>query len=225
MRTSKSELKIQHSYAKPNYVKSHTKTNKAINKVFKKGNKTVPTALNSWQHEVTIGERGNQWSDYFKIPHTANRDVNIKMFQYKILHRILATNKKLKQYGIKDSDNCDFCGIETESILHIFCECDLTTHIWQSIADWLVKSGIRIGYLSDSQIIFGDKYWDAVVNRIIIIAKKVIFNDKVSKKNSLNQIIGILKKQLEVEKIIATNNNKLCYFRGFWAPICDQITK
>ena len=117
---------------------SHTKSNKAINKVFKKSNKTIP-----------MGDGGNQWSDYFKIPHTANRDVNIKMLQYKILHRILATNKKLKQYGIKDSDNCDFCGIETESILHIFCECDLTTHIWQSIADWLTKSGIRIGYFSD----------------------------------------------------------------------------
>ena len=61
------------------------------------------------------------------------------MFQYKILHRILATNKKLKQYGIKTSDFCDFCGQEVESILHLFCECNVATSILQCIVDWLIK--------------------------------------------------------------------------------------
>ena len=202
----------------------HTKNNKSINKVFKMGNHNVPTAMNSWQQEILIGEKGNQWSDIFRIANSANRDVNMKMFQFKILHRILATNKKLKQFRIIDSDLCDFCGLETESIIHIFCECEVTTPIWQHISKWLERSGIRLGYLTHSQIVFGDKNWDAVVNRIIIVTKRVIFYNKRTKSiPSLIQVLRTLKKQFEVEKLIATTNNKLCYFRGFWSPIWRQI--
>ena len=117
----------------------HTKNNKSINKVFKMGNHSVPTAMNSWQQEILIGEKGNQWSDIFRIANSANRDVNMKMFQFKILHRILATNKKLKQFRIIDSDLCDFCGLETESIIHIFCECEVTTPIWQHISRYQIR--------------------------------------------------------------------------------------
>ena len=204
----------------------HTKNNKSINKVFKKGITGVPTAMNSWQHEIQIGERGNQWNDIFRISNLANRDVNMKMFQYKILHRILATNNNLKQYGIVDSDLCDFCGLETESIIHIFCECEVTTPIWHHISNWLERSGIRLGYLTHSQIVFGDKNWDEVVNRIIIVTKRVIFYNKRTRSiPSIIQILGTLKKQFEVEKLIAISNNKLCYFRGFWSPIWRQINR
>ena len=103
------------------------------------------------------------------------------MFQYKILHRILATNKKLKQYGIKTSDFCDFCGQEVESILHLFCECNVATSILQCIVDWLNTLGLNLGYLTDIQILLGDKNWDPVVKRIIILVKSVIFKNKTKK--------------------------------------------
>ena len=59
-----------------------------------KDNNPTPTAIDSWQREVTDTAGGNQWCDLYIILHRTIRDVNTKMFQYKIIHRILAINEK-----------------------------------------------------------------------------------------------------------------------------------
>ena len=68
------------------------------------------------------------------------------MFQYKILHRILPTNKKL-------SSDCDYCGQAEESLKHLFCECDIATVIWQDVVDWLGKQLL----VTTKMIIFKNK--------------------------------------------------------------------
>ena len=60
------------------------------------------------------------------------------------------------------------CGIETESTLHHLCECAISSTIWQQVVHWLNTQGQHIVYLTDRQILFGDKGWDPVVNQIII---------------------------------------------------------
>ena len=107
------------------------KNHKTIKIIFNLGNTTQPTSKMAWQNEVQIQEADENWKHFFKNPHSCIRDINLRMFQYKILHRILPTNRKLKQYCIKDSDLSNFCGQDSESILHLFCECDISTMIWQ----------------------------------------------------------------------------------------------
>ena len=75
------------------------------------------------------------------------------MFQFKILHRILATNGKLKQFNIKQSY---YCGLGPGTIEHIFCECGISTSILKEVVDRLNKQGYFIGYLTDPQIILGE---------------------------------------------------------------------
>ena len=116
---------------------SDTKQRKTIKNIFSLENDTIPTSKNKWQNEILFDEREGNWEFRYRVQHSCIRDVNLKMFQYKILHRILATNKKLFQYGIKNSNLCDYCGIETESTLHLFCECDISSSIWQQVVDWL----------------------------------------------------------------------------------------
>ena len=125
------------------------------------------------------------------LPKTCNQDTWMQMFQYKILHRILATNSKLFLYKIFESPLCSFCNSENESILHLFCECDITTGIWQDIIDWLNSQGFNFEYLNDSQIILGDPRLDAVVNRILLTTKIAIFQSKEkSKPPTLFQVLS-----------------------------------
>lgn len=42
---------------------------------------------------------------------------------FRILHNIVYTNKKLKVIGILDDENCSYCKTVTEDIFHIFCKC------------------------------------------------------------------------------------------------------
>ena len=81
-----------------------------------------------------------------------------------------------------------------ESLLHLFCECDLSTQIWQEIVDWLGKQGQKINYLTDSQILLGDPSLDPVINRIIITTKVSIFKNKGGNPPNLIQILNSLKK-------------------------------
>ena len=145
------------------------------------------------------------------------------MFQYKLLHRTLPTNKKLLQFKIKDSSECDYCGQEEESLLHLFCECDLSTQIWQELVDWLGKQGQKINYLTDSQILLGDPSLDPVINRIIITTKASIFKNKGGNSPKLIQILNSLKNQFKAERFTAKCNNKERFFRGFWSPIWGKI--
>ena len=84
--------------------------------------------------------------------------------------------------------------------------------------------GLGLTYLTDSQILFGDRSWDRIINRIVIVVKSVLFQNKQRNKiPTLNQVIFTLKEQFEIEHNIARTQNKLRYFRGFWFPIWDDV--
>ena len=44
------------------------------------------------------------------------------MFQYKLVNRIVATNKYLKIINLKDNDACTF--FKTETLIHLFWQCE-----------------------------------------------------------------------------------------------------
>ena len=101
-------------------------------------------AIDKWETILTIPEDHLFWNKIFTLSKQCNQNVWMQMFQYKILHCILATNKKLFQYKIIDSSLCSYCGMEEETIKHLFCECDLATSTWQDITVWLKTKGRSI---------------------------------------------------------------------------------
>ena len=133
--------------------------------------------IDKWETILTIPEDHLFWNKIFTLSKQCNQNVWMQMCQYKILHCILATTKKLFQYNILiDSPLSSYCGMEEETIQHLFCECDLATAIWQEITGWLKTQGRSIEYLRDSQIILGDPKLDPVINGIILTTKVAIHN-------------------------------------------------
>ena len=61
------------------------------------------------------------WKAIYKIPFLATIDSKTRIFQFKILHRILFTNSNLFKMKLVPSPLCPFCGIESGSPEHIFC--------------------------------------------------------------------------------------------------------
>ena len=202
---------------------SDNKNNQNIKKTILSDQGSIPTARLKWEEILLTPGDDLFWNKIFKIPSICLQDMWMRMFQYKILHRILPTNKKLLQFKIKDSSDCEYCGQEEESLLHLFCECDLSTQIWQELVDWLGKQGQKINYLTDSQILLGDPSLDPVINRIIITTKVSIFKNKGGNPPNLIQIVNSLKKQFKTERFTAKCNNKERFFRGFWSPIWGKV--
>ena len=163
------------------------------------------------------------WNKIFTLSKQCNQNVWMQMFQYKILHRILVTNKELFQYKIFEFPLCSYCGMEEETIQHLFCECDLATSIWQEKTGWLKTHGRSIEYLRDSQIILGDPKLDLVINRIILTTKVAIFKNKDKSPPRIGQIKTMLRSQFTIEKFNAEKTNKLKFLRGFWALIWKSM--
>ena len=202
------------------------KCNQMVKKQFMLKNSIPLPSVCKWNNELLTPDDDSFWNKIFIIPKTCNRDTWMYMFQYKILHRILATNSKLFLYKIFESPLCIYCKSADETILHLYCECDMTTGVWQDIIDWLNPQGFNFEYFRDSQIILGDPKMDAVINRILLTTKIAIFkNREKSKPPTLSQVLSMLKSQFKIEKFNAETTGKLRFFRGFWAPIWNKMEK
>ena len=105
--------------------------------------------------------------------------------------------------GIKDSNKCEKCEGEEETITHRFCDCPKTCSIWKNIVDWLNSLAYRLGYFTDVQILFCGQRFDPIINKIIIASKNLIFKQK-SKRMELNlkKLLYFLKSESEVERSI-----------------------
>ena len=57
--------------------------------------------------------------------------------QYKILHFILVMNEQLFKYKLIDSDLCEWCEEEIETLPHFLLECEVVKVFWNDLQNWL----------------------------------------------------------------------------------------
>ena len=67
-------------------------------------------------------ERGDRlsWTAIYYMAFKSTLDSHLRTFQFKIINRILITNRQLKLYKIKNSEHCEFCRVETATYEHLF---------------------------------------------------------------------------------------------------------
>jgi hypothetical protein len=83
----------------------------------------------------------DDWKHSYMLPFQTYIDTNLIYFQYIILHRILTTNRFLFIVMIADNDLCSFCNNASESIVHLFVQCQFVEDVWHA---WLVKNHIWV---------------------------------------------------------------------------------
>ena len=71
------------------------------------------------------------------LPRQATIESSLRSFQYKILNNILYLNEKLFKFKIVDSPLCSLCKTENESMLHLFCECAVTSNLLEQFKLWV----------------------------------------------------------------------------------------
>ena len=57
-------------------------------------------------------------------------------FQYKILNNILYLNDRLYKFKAVPSPLCSLCKVESESLIHLFCQCIETRKLWHQLQTW-----------------------------------------------------------------------------------------
>ena len=64
----------------------------------------------------------DNWVSCIQNNYKITRDNKLRPFYFKLLHRILVTNKELNRFGITDCLKCVLCG-ENDSIEHALFDC------------------------------------------------------------------------------------------------------
>ena len=77
------------------------------------------------------------WSKSFSLPFLCTRESKLQIFQFKLLHRRISTNRYLFKIGLISSELCSFCESSTETLLHLFWECPRVKIFWNEVKDWL----------------------------------------------------------------------------------------
>ena len=106
-----------------------------------------PTAES--KYEDLFSMHGLQWEQVYLLPRRATLDSKTRKFQYKLLHRIIYTNKSLSKMGLVPPPMCSFCEKLEESLQHLFIYCDTSKNIfWFSVIEWLKEHSFGVNHLS-----------------------------------------------------------------------------
>ena len=148
-------------------------------------------------------------------------DSKLRNFQYKYLMRLVTTNKLLLKYKLKMSNLCEFCNMHVETLKHLFWECIHTQHYWREITHFLNSKHLDTN-LNYELISFG--YTDVQKNAKTILKNYIIFRAKyfifINKcRNTIPTAIhftNYLNKEIEIEKCIALNKDKLESHESKW---------
>jgi hypothetical protein len=116
------------------------------------------------------------WEFVYILSKDCTLDNTLKMFQYKLLHRTIPTNTFLHKCRLVETELCAFCGETGETILHLFCDCNIVNNIWLKIYEQLQ---IGCGGLSRRDILLGiENVVYLYINSILLITIFIPVNSK-----------------------------------------------
>ena len=74
------------------------------------------------------------WFKSYTLAFLCTNESKLRVFQFQLLHRKLATNYFLFKIGIKSNDQCSFCKESSETLLHLFWECPFVKSFWNDLS-------------------------------------------------------------------------------------------
>ena len=121
------------------------------------------------------------WEKAYSISYKSSTDITLRNCQYKILNRILPTNKDLLVCKLSNCSLCDFCYSTIDTLEHLLFKCETVQQLWIPLYRHLESKGVSI-HFSIMDVCFGtDKCQNnnIAINFIILIMKQYIYNAKL----------------------------------------------
>ena len=152
------------------------------------------------------------WKDIYTLPLTTVYDASWKTSQYKLLYRIIPTNKYIYRCKIKESNLCDFCHCNIETIEHLFWVFATVPNLWNQLVNF-IRTKVTSFTLKKHIVIFGilpHTIQNSWLNYLFILMQYFIFNMKCRGIRPLYSTFKhVLKIKLEIDKEIALANDTL----------------
>ena len=159
-------------------------------------------------------------SKIYLLPFKVTKEVKLAIFQYKIIHNILATNSILYKMKKVASPSCPFCPSDSQTIRHLFISCTQASSFWNKFQNWyLIVSNANL-LLSELDVLFGitrpSKNFLAL-NHLIILGKYFLYVNALNNiKHDFNDFVSLVQEKVELEKCIAATSNDENEFKQKW---------
>ena len=173
---------------------------------------------------------GSDYDSYLRLHKNARKLTdNIKMrdFQYRLLLGKIYTNDVLKKWKIVDSEMCDYCLKERQTITHLLFECELIRKVWEYFTKIFGRSDRDFEWtlvnIMSNLVHPKPKH---KINLIVLIVKQFIFQCKCMgvKPNHTKAAEKVLN-FYEIEKYNAKLENKVCKIDKDWEVVVHGVTK
>ena len=188
----------------------------------------VPTKLitesNRWEQDIGHISEAEMKAYNSVIP--TLKEIKLRDFQFKITHKILVTKSFLYRIHKVDDNLCQYCRQNSETILHLFVQCNNVKRFWRDLDEWLSNNfGLRMT-LTDKNILFSYEQKNKLINYVCVLAKYYVYSNKFSGRGLNVEVFkSILKKKYQSEKYLANLNNTFANFFKKWAPLYNYYER
>ena len=172
----------------------------------------APTCIDSWKSKCDFSFDDNEWKLIFNLPQSTTKDVKLREFQTKIIHRVYASNSYVSNFDHNINKNCSVCKICAD-ICHMFYDCIYVNMFWCKLNEWL-SHHISPTMLSKKDIIFGQLLPNSELINFCILHGKWFLHREYKKNNNNIPIrpifvlfLSYLKYRLKIENYIAIKQN------------------
>lgn len=191
------------------------KGTKAFYDIFIKNRETV-TGQVKWNKQYHFSEE--DWRSIYEMPFAVTKCSKLQWFQYRINHKILATNNYLFKINIITSPICVFCNQEDETIEHLLWDCCIVQEFFHRVNNLLSDFNIQLP-LNKKDFLFSieDYKQKKLIQLIILEIKYYIYTARCLKqKPNTTALRHSLKMFYWIHKQLAINNGGLDTFLVTW---------
>ena len=126
------------------------------------------------------------WNFIYKMPFIVTICSSLRDFQWRLNHNVIYTNAMLFKMNspLVSSELCTFCQLVPETIFHLFVDCTAVKSVWRDMCQiWSTEINCPVNP-TPRQIILGEKQWSNLLNHVVLIYKKIIYNCKLKKRTT-----------------------------------------
>ena len=119
-------------------LKSKKGSSLAYKKLVSDKSETPKKSQEKWVPDCKLAcSESINWNSAYCVAKRCTKSTKLVEFHFKFLHRRVPTNDFLTKIGFQDNDNCTFCLDTSESLIHLFWSCHITSSFWKDIFHWL----------------------------------------------------------------------------------------
>lgn len=179
-------------------------------------NREIITGQIKWNRQYHFSDE--DWKHIYEMPFFVTKCSKLQWFQYRINHKILATNSYLFKINIINSPICVFCDLENETIEHILWDCTVVQDFLHEVKNLFLNFNIQLP-LNEKEFLFNieDYRKRKLIQLIILEIKYYVYTARcLKKKPNITALKHSLRMFYWIHKQLAINSGYLELFLITW---------